>query len=382
MAGAIAKGSKSSVSMSLANVSQPASQPARKPKSMVTAADDRMENGILGNALMRVPEEDEEEEEKPKDTNIKSTDNDGKHSELLNYTSSWRLPNYTIWPSGCAYLSDNEAYAVDPSNSFRNFRYGDEVGRLSDLCPSELQVSAVMVKLHPAAMACIVGGSIVNQSLGCFCLTQMNMHCQLGLTPCSDCQYSQAIKHLNNSARVIKSKLAEEHQGVLKAEGPDAAVEEREETVELKDLLTEIQEKVEDATVGQKMAASAAAEAVMQETLAGGSAFPAPSGSSQNGGTFAPMIQVRSTYRNDNTSSPPPSIHTHTHTHLFVPSDFKKAKQETHVNKMEVERYILIVFSTAQVVPVNTMEYLHVLLLDQFEMQLNRSPHSIACTSL
>lgn len=61
--------------------------------------------------------------------------------------------------------------------------------------------------------------------------------------------------------------LPTKHQGVLKAEGPDAAVEERKETVELKDLLTEIQEKVEDATVGQKMAASAAAEAVMQETL-------------------------------------------------------------------------------------------------------------------
>ena len=47
--------------------------------------------------------------------------------------------------------------------------------KLSDLCPSELQVSAVMVQLHPATMACIVGGSIVNQSLGCFCLTQMNV---------------------------------------------------------------------------------------------------------------------------------------------------------------------------------------------------------------
>ncbi|KAK6302832.1 hypothetical protein J4Q44_G00271870 [Coregonus suidteri] len=36
-----------------------------------------MENGVLGNALMRVPEEEEEkgEEEKPKDSNIESTDN-------------------------------------------------------------------------------------------------------------------------------------------------------------------------------------------------------------------------------------------------------------------------------------------------------------------
>lgn len=37
-----------------------------------------MENSVLGNALEGVPEE-EEEEEKPKDSNVESTDNvDGK----------------------------------------------------------------------------------------------------------------------------------------------------------------------------------------------------------------------------------------------------------------------------------------------------------------
>lgn len=35
-------------------------------------------------------------------------------------------------------------------------------------------------------------------------------HYQLGLTLCSDCQYSQAIEHFNHSARVIKSRLGEE----------------------------------------------------------------------------------------------------------------------------------------------------------------------------
>lgn len=43
-----------------------------------------MENGVLGNALTGVPEE--EEEEKPKDSNIESTDNvDGKHFALLSH---------------------------------------------------------------------------------------------------------------------------------------------------------------------------------------------------------------------------------------------------------------------------------------------------------
>lgn len=45
-----------------------------------------MENGVLGNALTGVPEEEEGEEEKPKDSNIESTDNvDGKHFALLSH---------------------------------------------------------------------------------------------------------------------------------------------------------------------------------------------------------------------------------------------------------------------------------------------------------
>lgn len=43
-----------------------------------------------------------------------------------------------------------------------------------------------------------------------------------------------------------------------KAEGPDALPEERKELEELKALLPEIQEKVEDATEGMKTASSAA----------------------------------------------------------------------------------------------------------------------------
>lgn len=46
-----------------------------------------------------------------------------------------------------------------------------------------------------------------------------------------------------------------------KAEGPDALPDERKEMEELKALLPEIQEKVEEATEGQKMA-STASEAV------------------------------------------------------------------------------------------------------------------------
>lgn len=56
--------------------------------------------------------------------------------------------------------------------------------------------------------------------------------------------------------------LADKLQGLLdKAEGPEALPDERKEMEELKALLPEIQEKVEDATESQKMIKAAAAEA-------------------------------------------------------------------------------------------------------------------------
>lgn len=57
--------------------------------------------------------------------------------------------------------------------------------------------------------------------------------------------------------------LADKLQELLdKAEGPEALPDERKEMEELKALLPEIQEKVEDATDGLKTASAAAAEAM------------------------------------------------------------------------------------------------------------------------
>lgn len=148
-------------------------------------------------------------------------------------------------------------------------------------------------------------------------------HYQLGLTYSMNLEYSKAIEELNNSISVIKSRLGKQRwllhgvnldglciylssirvlflffywshfqphfqssnrcydqceslsrhsntstylsdklQELLdKAEGPDALPDERKEMEELKALLPEIQEKVEDANEGLKTA-STAAEAV------------------------------------------------------------------------------------------------------------------------
>ncbi|XP_029929753.1 histone-binding protein N1/N2-like isoform X2 [Myripristis murdjan] len=102
-------------------------------------------------------------------------------------------------------------------------------------------------------------------------------HYQLGLTYTFSCQYSQAIEHLNSSSSVIKSRLDKLQEVIDKAEGPEGAPEERKEMEELKALLPEIQEKVEDATEGLKTA-SADAEA-MKDVLNGSSTSSALPGS-------------------------------------------------------------------------------------------------------
>uniref|UniRef100_A0A3Q3A8F2 Nuclear autoantigenic sperm protein n=1 Tax=Kryptolebias marmoratus TaxID=37003 RepID=A0A3Q3A8F2_KRYMA len=88
-------------------------------------------------------------------------------------------------------------------------------------------------------------------------------HYQLGVTYSLNLQYSEAVEALNNSIRVIKSRL-EKLQALLdEAEGPEALPDERKELEELKVLLPEIQEKVEDAAEGLKTAAAEAVKAVL-----------------------------------------------------------------------------------------------------------------------
>ncbi|XP_053185979.1 nuclear autoantigenic sperm protein-like [Scomber japonicus] len=102
-------------------------------------------------------------------------------------------------------------------------------------------------------------------------------HYQLGLTYSMNQQYSQAIEELNSSISVINSRL-EKLQGLMdKAEGPEALPDERKEMEELKALLPEIKEKVEDATEGLKTAGTDTE--AMKGVLDGGStssAFPTP----------------------------------------------------------------------------------------------------------
>ncbi|XP_041705296.1 histone-binding protein N1/N2 isoform X3 [Coregonus clupeaformis] len=183
-------------------------------------------------------------------------------------------------------------------------------------------------------------------------------HYQLGMTYCYTGQYSQAIQHYSSSVKVIESRLAMLQEVIDKAEGEDGA-KEKIELEELKLLLPDVAEKVEDAKESQSMAGSASV--AIQQTLAGASTastFPSSSGfsssssaSAENGGPSSSCssafgtsrIPVRSAADGASSSKSASDI-----SHLVrkkrkteespvKDTDAKKTKQETTVNGSGVQ---------------------------------------------
>ncbi|XP_055077518.1 nuclear autoantigenic sperm protein [Periophthalmus magnuspinnatus] len=112
-------------------------------------------------------------------------------------------------------------------------------------------------------------------------------HYHVATTLCYMDQYDQAIQHYSSSIRVIEARLAMLQEAIDKAEGTEAASEEKNELEELKLLLPEIREKVEDAKESQRTA-SAASRAI-QQTLGGASTS---SGFSENGGASSSTFEA------------------------------------------------------------------------------------------
>lgn len=304
----------------------------------------RMENTVLGNALEGVPEESSEEGEKQDDSKIESADNldgddDGDEDEDDDDDE------------------DAEGDAKDKESE------EDEVGNLQ-LAWEMLEVAKVIYKrkddkedqlmaaqIHLKLAEVGVESGNYSQALEDFneCLTLQlkhlpshsrllaETHYQLGTTYSYTTQYNQAIEHFSNSIKVIESRLAMLQEVIDKAEGEDAAKEEKGEFEELKQLLPEIKEKIEDAKESQRTAA-AASEAIHQ-TLAGAStssAFPTENGGPSS--STASQIAVRPA--DGASSSKSASDISHLVRKKRKPdeespkkdSDAKKTKQDTSVN--------------------------------------------------
>ncbi|XP_023859845.1 histone-binding protein N1/N2 isoform X3 [Salvelinus sp. IW2-2015] len=160
-------------------------------------------------------------------------------------------------------------------------------------------------------------------------------HYQLGMTYCYTGQYSHAIQHYSSSVKVIEGRLAMLQEVLDKGEN---GAEGKTELEELKLLLPDIAEKVEDAKESQRTAGSASV--AIQQTLAGAStssAFPASAETSGPSAFEASQIAVTSAADGASSKSALDISHLVRKKRKMEESpikdtDAKKNKQETTVN--------------------------------------------------
>ncbi|XP_051996840.1 nuclear autoantigenic sperm protein isoform X5 [Xyrauchen texanus] len=297
----------------------------------------RMENTVLGNALEGVPEESSEEGDKPNDSQIESADNldvsddddddeaedDSKDKESEEEVGNLQLAWEMLEVAKVIYKrkDDKEDQLMAAQIYLKLGEVGAESGNYSQALEDFNECLALQLKHLPSSSRLLA-----------------ETHYQLGTTYGYTAQYSQAIEHFSNSIKVIESRLAMLQEVIDKAEGEEAAQEEKSELEELKRLLPEITEKIEDSKESQRTAATAS-EAIHQ-TIAGAStssAFPSESaGPSSNG---ASQIVVRPA--DGAASSKSASDISHLVRKKRKPdeespkmdSDAKKTKQETSVNR-------------------------------------------------
>uniref|UniRef100_A0A674BZW9 Nuclear autoantigenic sperm protein (histone-binding) n=1 Tax=Salmo trutta TaxID=8032 RepID=A0A674BZW9_SALTR len=160
-------------------------------------------------------------------------------------------------------------------------------------------------------------------------------HYQLGMTYCYTGQYSQAIQHYSSSVKVIEGRLAMLQEVLDKGEN---GAEGKTELEELKLLLPDIAEKVEDAKESQRMAGSASV--AIQQTLAGASTSSAfPASAEKSGPSAFEASQIAVTSAADGVSSNTALDISHLvrkkrkmEESPIKDTDAKKNKQETTVN--------------------------------------------------
>nr|XP_014426082.1 nuclear autoantigenic sperm protein isoform X1 [Pelodiscus sinensis] len=246
-------------------------------KSLLELA--RMENGVLGNALEGVQVE-EEEEKAEDDSMVENADNvdetEGSDEEDKENDKT---------------EDDKENDSTIEEKSFQESEE-DEVGNL-ELAWDMLELAKVIYKrqetkeaqLH-AAQAHLKLGEVsiesenyaqaIEEFQACLALQQKYLdshdrllaesHYQLALAYHYNSQFDEAILQFSKSLEVIDKRMMMLTERIKKTDG--GATEDEKEIEELKGLLPEIKEKIEDSKESQKSAR--VAELALKATLVGG----------------------------------------------------------------------------------------------------------------
>nr|AAH77440.1 N1/N2 protein [Xenopus laevis] len=246
----------------------------------------RLENGVLGNALEGMPEDDEEEAEKEEDPNIPSADNLDEEGE------------------------DSEENEDENEGTEEKETEEEDVGNLQlawemlDLCKiifkrqqskeAQLKAAQAHQKLGEVCIESENYSQAVEDFLACLNIQKEHLeehnrllaetHYHLGLAYQYSSKHEEAISHFTQSIGVIEKRM-DVLTKQLEASVGELVDEVKKEMDELKDLLPDIKEKIEDSKEAQKNAT--VTEKALKETLVGGS-----SGFSKENGSISSSSAV------------------------------------------------------------------------------------------
>ncbi|XP_018112433.1 uncharacterized protein LOC734974 isoform X2 [Xenopus laevis] len=228
----------------------------------------RMENGVLGNALEGMPE-DEEEGEKEEDANIPSADNldeEGEDSEESEENES---------------TEEKETEDEDVGNlqlAWEMLDLSKMIFKRQKSREAQLKAAQAHLKLGEVSTESENYAQAVEDFLACLDIQKEHLeehdrllaetHYHLGLAYQYSSKHEEAISHFTQSVGVIEKRmdvLTKQLEALL----DETAEEVKKEMDELKDLLPDIKEKIEDSKEAQKNAT--VAKIALKETLVGGS---------------------------------------------------------------------------------------------------------------
>ncbi|XP_075411667.1 nuclear autoantigenic sperm protein isoform X5 [Tenrec ecaudatus] len=257
-------------------------------KSLLELA--RMENGVLGNALEGVHVEEEEggvktEEESLVENNDNIDETEGSEEEDKENDKAEEMPNDSV--------VDNKSLQENEEEEIGNLELAWEMLDLAKIIfkrqetkEAQLYAAEAHLKLGEVSVESENYVQAVEEFQACLSLQEHYLeahdrllaetHYQLGLAYGYNSQYDEAVAQFSKSIEVIEKRMAVLNE--QKEEAGGSPTEHEKEIEELKELLPEIREKIEDAKESQH--SGNVAELALKATLV----ESATSGFTSNGG--------------------------------------------------------------------------------------------------
>ncbi|XP_065409810.1 nuclear autoantigenic sperm protein isoform X12 [Chrysemys picta bellii] len=245
-------------------------------KSLLELA--RMENGVLGNALEGVQVEEEEEGEKADDDsmvenadNIDETEGSDEEDKENDKTEDDKENDSTI--------ENKESEEDEVGNlelAWDMLELAKVIYKRQETKDAQLHAAQAHLKLGEVSVESENYAQAIEEFQACLALQQKYLeahdrllaesHYQLALAYHYNSQFDEAILQFSKSVEVIDKRMVMLTERIKKAEG--GSTEDEKEIEELKGLLPEIKEKIEDSKESQKSAR--VAELALKATLVGG----------------------------------------------------------------------------------------------------------------